>query len=117
LTWKGPWTAPPREPDPLDDELDELVRAAQEDMEGAPSRTEEKRDSGEIIESPDEVTFLLLAPGYNHRDISVRAEKDKILVQTPGLSLEKELHCFVDSSTLSFRYVNGVLSARVAKRY
>lgn len=113
MTWKRPPVTSASEPDPLEDALDELVRAAQEDLEGVrPSR----EDPGELIEGPDSFTFVVMAPGYGRGDLQLSVEPGRLSVEAPGFKAARDFPCPVDPSTARSTFVNGVLSVRVDKR-
>ncbi|MDE1858543.1 MAG: Hsp20/alpha crystallin family protein [Thaumarchaeota archaeon] len=112
-TWKGQGTSSSSEPDSLEEELAELVRAAQEDMDGLRSK---EADGGELIEGPDAVTFVLMAPGYSGRDFRATAEADRLKVEAYDLKIERPLGCTVVPSSARSTYINGVLSVRVDKK-
>jgi HSP20 family molecular chaperone IbpA len=103
-TWKGTPTKPTEEGDPLEGELGGLARSAKDP------------DSGEIIETAGEVTFVMLAPGYSRMDIGVRAEEDRLRVEAYDFKMVKMLRCRVEPTTARSTYLNGVLSVKVAKR-
>ncbi|MDG6920052.1 MAG: Hsp20/alpha crystallin family protein [Nitrososphaerota archaeon] len=79
-------------------------------------KAEEEADPGELIEGADEVSFVLMAPGHTRVDIDVKAEDDRLRVESYDFKIVKLLRCVVDPSTAKTTFVNGVLSVRVAKR-
>ena len=100
--------------DPLEDILGEMARVAQR---GAGRATAEgDPDPGELIEGTEEISFVLMAPGHSRLDIDVKAEDDRLRVESYDFKIVKLLRCVVDPSTAKTTYVNGVLSVRVAKR-
>ena len=116
-TWKGRQTNTSNGGDPLEDALDDLIRAAQHDLDGA-SRMELQgsQDSGELTERPESVTFILMAPGYCLRDFKVRVVKGELRVEAPDFEVTRALGCPVEPSGAGVDYRNGVLSIRVPKR-
>ena len=100
--------------DPLEDVLGEITRVAQGEV-GDPG-PEVESDPGELIEGADEVTFIMVAPGRTRMDLDVKAEDDRLRVESYDFKIVRPLHCIVDPSTAKTTYVNGVLSVRVAKR-
>ncbi|MDG6988453.1 MAG: Hsp20/alpha crystallin family protein [Nitrososphaerota archaeon] len=108
---------PPTEPKDQDgtgDALAELARAAEEDL----LREREARapDEGELIESPLDVTFVLVVPGYRRGDIAVYAEQERLKVESYDFKIVKCMGSPIDPTTARSTYVNGVLSVRVDKR-
>ncbi|MDG6991529.1 MAG: Hsp20/alpha crystallin family protein [Nitrososphaerota archaeon] len=101
------------DPDSLEDALDEMVKAAQDDLDRI---REKKGDDGELLEGADSVSFLLLAPGYSRRDITVAAQADKLVVEAYDFKIARPLGCTVDPSSARTTFVNGVLSVRLAKK-
>jgi HSP20 family molecular chaperone IbpA len=93
------------------------VRAAQEDLDfGSRSgRQEEREDEGELIESAEGVSFILVAPGYSLREFKVGVTNAKLRVSAPDFELARPVHCKVDPSSQETGYNNGVLSVRLAK--
>ena len=112
-TWRVYPVTSASEPDPLEDALDELARAAQEDLVNVRSEREER---GELIEGPNSFTFVLMASGYGRSDIAVNVERDRLRVEASDFKVVKGFRCIVDPSTARTTYVNGVLSVRVDKR-
>jgi HSP20 family molecular chaperone IbpA len=102
--------------DPLDDAISDLVRAAQQDLEGA-SRMEsaESKDRGELVERSQSVSFVLMAPGYCLRDFKVSVGRDKLHVEAPDFEITRVLRCKVDPA-IKTEYRNGVLSIRIPKK-
>ncbi|MDG6916774.1 MAG: hypothetical protein JRM85_04175 [Nitrososphaerota archaeon] len=49
-------------------------------------------------------------------DIDVKAEDDRLRVESYDFKVVRQLGCAVDPSTAKTTYVNGVLSVRIAKR-
>lgn len=93
------------------------MKAAQRDLETAsPSSHDEGPDEGELVESATQVTFVLLASGYCARDFAVSAGHGELRVDAPDFQIVRRLPCKVDGASLVTRYVNGVLSARLAKK-
>jgi HSP20 family molecular chaperone IbpA len=117
-TWRGAQTASASDPDPTDDALSDLVREAQEEVDGSGFGEERgDRDQGEVIEGAYAVTFILIAPGHGEREFEVRVSKDSLRVEADGLELIRRLRCRVDPSSLEHTYRNGVLSVRLAKAF
>lgn len=110
LTWKDHRTTSSDDPDPLD----ELVSGAQRDLDFL--RTEEVY-TGELIEGAEGVTFVLIAPGYSRRELSVKAGADRLVIEASDFKIAKPLGCTVDPNTARSTYVNGVLSVRVDKKF
>jgi HSP20 family molecular chaperone IbpA len=113
LIWKVPRTEP-RDQDGTGDALAELARAAEEDLTrdgggGAP-------DEGELIEGPQDVTFVLVIPGYRRGDIGVYAEQGRLKVESYDFKIVRCLGSPIEPTTARTTYVNGVLSVRVDKR-
>lgn len=119
MTWKGAKTTPASEPDPLEEALEDLVRAAQEDLEVSrrPAMRESRIDAGELTEGPESLSFVLLAPGYRSWEFRVGVAEGELRVEGPDFFLTKPLHSKVDSASLRTRYNNGVLSVRLAKKF
>jgi len=93
------------------------VRAAQQDLDGA-SRTEIGSEvTGELVERPDFVSFVLMASGYSLKDFKVKIERDELRVQAPDFDLTRPIGCRVEASGITTDYRNGVLSVRIAKKF
>ena len=100
----------------MDDAISDLVRAAQQDLEGASSiKATGSKDRGELVERSDFVSFVLLAPGYCLRDFKVKVARDEIHVEAPDFELKRTLRCRVGSD-IKTEYRNGVLSVRIPKK-
>ncbi len=54
--------------------------------------------------------------GRDRMDIDVKAEDDRLRVESYDFKVVRQLGCAVDPSTAKTTYVNGVLSVRIAKR-
>jgi len=94
-----------------------LVRAAQQDLEGAPgTNVPESKDRGELVERPDSFSFVLMASGYCLRDFKVRVARDELKIDAPDFELTRPLRCKVDPD-IKTDYRNGVLSVRIPKRF
>ena len=91
-----------------------MERVAREGVE-RPAVGEEK-EPGELIEGSDEVTYVLMAPGRTRMDLDVKAEDDRLRIESYDFKIVKLLGCVVDPTTAKTTYVNGVLSVRVTKR-
>lgn len=117
MTSRGTRTTPSNDPDPLEDALAELVRAAQEDLDVSrhPVTKESRIDSGELTEGAEHVSFILIAPGYRPWEFRVGVAGGELRVEAPDFFITRPLRCRVDGASLQVRYNNGVLSARVAK--
>lgn len=116
-TWKGNSTKGSREPDPLEDALSDLVKAAQQDLDEA-SRMEvgESDDRGELVERADSVSFILLAPGYCLKDFKVRVSGDELRVDAPDFEITRTLGSRVEGPRAKAEYRNGVFSLRMPKK-
>jgi HSP20 family molecular chaperone IbpA len=106
-------TGLPSAPDPLEDELAELVRSAQQDIEKVPGMEE---DAGELIEDSDSFTFVMMAPGYAVRDVHVTLDVFTLTVETRDFRVNRALRSPVDPASARSTYLNGVLSVRVDKK-
>ena len=103
--------------DPLDDAISDLVRAAQQDLEdGSRVEVPESKDLGELVERPDSVSFVLMAPGYCLRDFKVTVVRDDLKVDAPDFDLKRPLGCKVGPG-IRTEYRNGVLSVTIPKRF
>jgi HSP20 family molecular chaperone IbpA len=100
--------------DPLEDMLGEIARVARREADRAAAGGED--DLGELIEGGDEVTFVMVTRGRERMDIDVKAEDDRLRVESYDFKIVRPLGCAVDPSTTKTTYVNGVLSVRIAKR-
>ncbi len=116
-TWSGKQTADSSEPDPLEDALRDLVRAAQQDLDGA-ARMElpESDDRGELVERSGFMSFIMMAPGYCIRDFKVKVVRDELRVDAPDFEVTRTLGCGVDPAGVRTDYRNGVLSVKIAKK-
>ncbi|MDG6909304.1 MAG: hypothetical protein JRN08_02950 [Nitrososphaerota archaeon] len=116
-TWRGRRTTDSDGNDPVEDALGDLVRAAQNDLDGVPSvQSPEPRDKGELVERAEFVSFILMAPGYCLRDFGVVIAGTELRVEAPDFDLVRRLGCAVEPSSVRTEYRNGVLSVRVAKK-
>lgn len=116
-TWKGKPTKNSSKPDPLEDALEDLVRAAQQDLDGASRMEAESEDSGELVERPDFVTLIMIKPGYCLKDFKVKVVGVELRVDAPDFEVRRTLGCRVESSRVRTDYRNGVLSVRVEKKF
>lgn len=118
MTWRWKLTADSSERDPLEEALGDLVRAAQQDLDGA-SRMEVpgSKDGGELVERPGSVSFILLASGYCLKDFRVKVVGGELRVDSPDFEITRALGCGVDPHGVKTEYRNGVLSVRVAKKF
>lgn len=116
--WKGVSTAAASEPDPLEDALAELVRAAQEDLYsfGSVKRVSSPKDKGELMVWPDRISYVLVAPGLDEDDLFVRAAEGELRVDATGLEVRRRIGFAVDPDSLEFWYNNGVLSVSIPRR-
>lgn len=114
-TWRAKSTNS-SDPDPLDDAISDLVRSAQQDLDGA-SKGDQERDRGELVERPAFFSFILMAPGYCIRDFKVRVVRDELRIDAPDFEVTRRLGCRVDLPGAETDYRNGVLSVRVPKKF
>ena len=114
-TWRAKRTTSD-DPDPLDDAISDLVRAAQQNLDQAPT-TEPAgpRDRGELVERREFISFILMAPGHCIRDFRVRVVKEELRIDAPDLEVRRPLGCRVDPLAMKTDYRNGVLSVRMPK--
>lgn len=102
------------DPDPLKDALTGVTRAAERDLDE--KSTEDDKMTGELMEGAYELNYMLMAPGYTRRDISVRADEEHLVIEAYDFKIVKYLRCVIEPATVRSTYLNGVLSVRVAKR-
>ena len=108
---------PSSDADPLEDALSALVRAAQEDLDGASRmETPESADRGELVERAEFISFLLMAPGYCAKDFRTWVAGDELRVEAPDFGVTRALGCSVEASEVRSEYRNGVLSVTIPKR-
>lgn len=106
------------DPDPLGDALNDLVRAAQEDLDvGSRVEAPKSKDKGELVERPDFFSFILIAPGYCLKDFDVKIARGGLKVEAPDFEMTRPLGCEVEPSGIRTEYRNGVLSVRIAKKF
>ncbi len=116
-TWRAKRTTS-SDSDQLDDAISDLVRAAQNDIDGAPkSEAQDTRDTGELVERSDSISFILMASGYCIRDFRVRVVKGSLRIDGPDFEVTRPLGCKVESRAVKTDYRNGVLSVRVLKKF
>jgi len=115
-TWRAKRTTS-SDPDPLDESISDLVRAAQEDLDGVP-RVEVRgtRDRGELVERSDSISYILLASGYCARDFRVRVVRGELRIDAPDFRVTRPLRCTVDPLAVKTDYRNGVLSVSIPKK-
>ena len=115
-TWRGNKTADSDDPDSLEDALGSLVRAAQQDLEGASKLGPRlPKDEGELVERAGFISSVLMAPGYCTKDFHVEVADGELRIEAPDFDVVRPLDGGIDSEEVVWGYRNGVLSVRIAK--
>lgn len=96
----------------MEDALSDLVRAAQEDIQG---KGDARGDPGELIEWDHGFAYVLMVPGGRWEDVAVEVEADHLKAGSLDFVVERKFPQRVDPSTATSTCVNGVLSVRVSK--
>lgn len=76
----------------------------------------ESEDDGELVEGPEFISFVLMAPGYCMKDFKVEVARRELWVEAPDFEVRRALGSPVDPSGAAVDYRNGVLSVRIPKK-
>ncbi len=84
----------------------------QEPARIATRRTKEnlRTDEDEVIDGPEEVTFILHAPGYWDEDLVVVLVGKELVVRRPDFAIGRQLPVNAEVSDIVRNCTNGVLN-------